>query len=107
MPFSKSQALKFKKILPQFSLDNAPQVCHFTAMKKFNGQRLKAARLAKKWSIPELAYQVRRLLGIHISETAIRAHEGGREFNPRAQTISAYAAALGMEPGDLFGGRVR
>jgi transcriptional regulator with XRE-family HTH domain len=76
-------------------------------MKHFNGHRLRKARLARGWGIPELVYQVRHRFGIAISERAVRAHEGGTAPNPGAQTIAAYAAALGVEPGAFFTGRTR
>lgn len=76
-------------------------------MKHFNGRRLYMARLVKRWSVPELVYQIRRLTGVRVSAEAIRAHEGGRLRNPGAQILAAYAAALGVEPGAFFTGRQR
>jgi transcriptional regulator with XRE-family HTH domain len=76
-------------------------------MKRFNGRKLKASRLAKGWGIPELVYQIRRLTGISISEAAVRDHEQGRALNPRAQTIAAYAATLGVGIGTFFTGAKR
>lgn len=77
---------------------------YFTGMKHFNGQKLKAARLAKKWDIPGLVYQIRRLTGMSITEATVRDHEEGRTLNPRADTLAAYAAALGVDLGAFFAG---
>jgi len=60
------------------------------------GQRVRAMRLARKLSVPDLA------LRAGLQRTHVYALEAGRKRSPRLETVRQLARALGVPAGELI-----
>lgn len=67
---------------------------------RFDGDKLKTLREARKWDQMRLANEARRFrAGVH--QSAISKHEHGHQ-QPTSRNASAYAKALGVSVLDLY-----
>lgn len=67
---------------------------------RFDGEKLKTLRDARKWDQHRLA-EAARSHGTGITQSTISRYEHGQE--PSGRNIVALAAALGVDPRELYG----
>lgn len=74
-------------------------------MTKFDGKRLKRARLAKGWTVPDLVFELARK-GFRISAPSIQAYENGARV-PGSDKVALLAEIFGLELGYFFAKNVK
>lgn len=68
---------------------------------KWDGSRLRALRVARKWDQHRLAENARSH-GVGVTQSQVSRYENGQE--PSARNALALASALNVSPGEFFNG---